>query len=297
MGQVWAAEKPRESKNIGGAYEAALRLPAAGSMSVLRVFLFFFILGSLLGCAEALDPVPPITSALDAGMERARRDSVLALLTGADRGALDAAFGKLSGFEYERRAVVRQLDETGELMAERVWSDRFEGTGASRRRLVVSADSMGRFADGFFGRFSDRAVPEESDSELAPFILPTDAPYLTGRGREAYRFRFLADSVAHDLRFRRVLIEVDPNEPGRHQLRRIQITLDPTAEYIVGASVLFDHHSLLYRERSRFDFRLQPADTVWLPDRLDMESRIGSGAFDERHFRVHLVWSNLRPAS
>lgn len=263
-------------------------------MPFARFFVFVSILVSLIGCIKEPDPIAPITVRLDSDAERTLRDSVLVVLTGADRRELDAAFGKLAAFVYERKAEVRQMDATGAVVARRSWVDRFEGEESARRQTVVSADSAGRFAKGLFGRFAGRAVPNESETELAPFILPTDPPYLTGRGREAYRFRLLSDSVAHDLTLQRVLIEVDPDEPGRHRLRRIQIDIEPVSRAIVGARVLFDHHSLLYRERSLFDFRLQPVGATWLPEHLEMESRIGSTVFDDRHFFVRIGWPSLQ---
>lgn len=253
----------------------------------LRSLFLLLLLPALAACGRSAPA--PLSSA-----EIAERDSVLALLNGADADALAAAFERLDAFRYRVVVQTEQFDE-GEPIAQRALIAEVIPTADGPSADVVQIDSAGAFDYGRFAAFASETPPNPLPAENpAALVLPDDPAYLDPRGRETFAFRFAADTLLGDRRVQVLTVEAREDDQA---LRRARLYLDD-AGALVGVRLQRRTESVIFSERSNTTILLQPGPAGgWLPHLTRAETSLGALFTDDRRFRLTRRYTDFQPAA
>ena len=213
--------------------------------------------------------------AFESDEEAAMRDSVLAVLSGANRSFFLTAFDRLSEYEYTRYMRTEQYDDDDFLMAFDEVHIRVEGADAQRISRIERSDSAGNFDFGFFNRFVSQNVESVDPVDLVPYVLPDDIGYESPRNAEKYRYGILPDTLLWDRAAMVVEIKVKPRDGDGLNIRTVRQYIDRETNALIAVYLERIDLALLFREESAFYVDLRPApDGVFVPNNTRFQTRI-----------------------
>lgn len=241
----------------------------------MRPSVLFALLLLLAACGRT--ETPPLTDA-----EAAEHARALAFVERVDREALDEAFDRLARVPHTVEERLTQLDRDGRPTAHRTRRLAIEG----ERAETVAADSAGTIDFGNFGRFLAVDDLDAVPANPVPHLFPDDPPYLTPQGREAYQFRFAADTTIARRILRVVTVAARPGVGDGQALRRAHLYVDPGTNRLVGLRAWRHSDTLLFGETSRFALLLRPSPVGWIPAEADYTIAVRGALTATRHFRL-----------
>lgn len=236
-----------------------------------RAFLFLGVVvvaSGLVACGDR-------AGAFQSDEEAAVRDSVLTVLSDADRSFFMTAFDRLSDYEYIRYMRTEQYDEDDYLLAFDEVQIRVEGADAQRVTRIERTDSAGSFDFGLFNRFVSENVESVDPVDLVPYVLPDDIGYKSPRNAKKYSYRILPDTLLWDRQAMVVEINAKPESGDGLNIRIVRQYIDRETNVLVAVYLERVDLALLFREESAFYVDLRPApDGVFLPNNTRFQTRI-----------------------
>lgn len=209
---------------------------------------------------------------------------------GLDTQAFREAWRRIQARDHGRTTRVEQLDETGRPVAFREWVVRF--TAADSHEVVVSADSSGAFRFGMLDAFAPDGAGAPEAVDLAPYVLPDDAPYLSARNREKYAVARLPDSAAFGRPLQRIQVRAVPGPGDAESVRRVLYVLVGEGREVLAVQTEREDAALLFTERSRAYAGMRPDETGGLlPSVSWYETWIRPRFGTDRRFRITTTWT------
>jgi hypothetical protein len=226
----------------------------------------------------------------EAGRAPAPGDAGLwAEVEGLDTQAFREAWRHVQARDHGRTTRVEQLDETGRPVAFREWVVRF--TAADSQDVVVRTDSSGGFRFGMLDAFAADGAGAPRPVDLAPYVLPDDAPYLSARNREKYQVARLPDSTAFGRPLQRIQVRALPGPGDAEPVRRVLYVLVGEGREILAVQTEREDAALLFTERSRAYAGMRPDEAgVLLPSVSWYETWIRPRFGKDRRFRITTTW-------
>ena len=239
---------------------------------------------TLLGCGRTPDAAPEATGAV---VSEAGRDSVLAALLSIDRTAFDHAFETLNRYSFTRHRRTEQIDDDDRVIAFTERVVRFKKEGDGHRAVLVEADSGGTFDYGFFNRFVSENVKDVAPLDLAPYLLPEEPAFLLPRNRDAFDYRFLADTLLWDVTARVIEVHARPGTGDEQSLRHVRLFVDRNTGALIALAVDRTDRALLFREESRYFVHIRPTQRGdMVPYTTRYRTRIRTPFHAPRQFRT-----------
>lgn len=233
----------------------------------------------LFGCGRKSGHVPgqafyPV-SANPYLQSSAERDSVFSLLGAVNQEPFRFAFDRLTRRNFTRYTRIEQFDRDDFLVAYEEHMVRHGASGDARTFEVLDVDSAGTFNYGYFSRFVSETMPMQDPPNLAAYILPDEPAYLSERNRDAYVYRFLADTLMWDVVARVIEIRAKPKDGDGQNVRRVRLYVDRGSKALIGMYMERVDLAMFFREESRFYVHIRPSsDGSWVPYNTRFETRI-----------------------
>jgi len=204
---------------------------------------------ALAGCLDTAPAAPPAAADAEA----------FALLEAVDRSAVAAAFARLDGVAYRAEQTVMIGDSSED--------------GRETTTLVHADGALRTTAHQATGSLAGGEAPEDPAGVRDPIAtaLSDDPPFLDPAARGAYAVAILGDTLVGGARFR--LVEAVLADTGRELgVRRVWAAVDGTGR-VASVEVERTAASVLYDETSRVRVDLAPVGGVWLPRRIETDTR------------------------
>lgn len=195
---------------------------------------------------------PGCTSSDERSIPPARQgvDPVYAQLQTIDVDSFRDAFDSLSQYAFVREIRTVQTTATGEVLARKVETVRYDKKNGERETSLLSADSTGQFDYGFFGSFSTQQDLPSEPVDVGEFLLPDELPYLQARNLEAYTFASAPDTNLAGRRVRTVEVRVRPEATGDFPIRYVRHYFDPDTGRLIGLYLERESRTLLFTEQT-----------------------------------------------
>jgi hypothetical protein len=254
-----------------------------GSRPVIRTLLYaLFALGCLLllfGCGRQGASIPGqafyAVSANPYLQNSAERDSIFSVLRTINQEHFRYAFDRLATRNFTRYTRIEQFDRDDYLIAYDEHVVRHGTSGGARTFEVLDVDSAGDFDYGYFSRFVSETIPMQDPPNLAAYILPDEPAYLSERNRDAYLYRFLADTLMWDVVAQVVEIRAKPKDGDGQNVRRVRFYIDRSSKALIGMHMERIDLAMFFREESRFYVHIRRSpDGSWVPYNTRFETRI-----------------------
>ena len=224
------------------------------------------------------------------------REKVLSLLTKLDKEPIFGAYSNLISTNYTRYQRTEQFDDLNYLVAFREQVIRHEGPESDRRYRRLDSDSSGAFDFGFFKSFVSVNAPNQDPSDLTPFVLPEDPPYLSPRNVDAYLFRFKSDTLMWNRRAAVLEVRALPEVGDGLNIRRVRMYVDRQENILMGVQLERIDLALLFREESSYFIHIQPTeDDNWVPHNTRFETRIIMPFKPPQLYRTVSTYYNITP--
>lgn len=251
----------------------------------------FSIIAILLLLLSGCYPERPPAQALPE-VSPEEREEALALAEAADRASLEAAFDRLSRHPHTLRERLHQFDADGRVNAYRRRTVDVDGP----ERETVFAEQEGTFDFGAFGRFVSFEDMDRLPENPVPFLLPEDPPYLTARGREAYRFALAPDTTIGGRAVRVVRVDALPDEGDDQAVRGARLFVDSATGDLVGVILRRASQNVLFGEQSTLELMLAPGPGGgWLPRTTDYRVAVRAALTATRRFQLQRDYSYEAP--
>jgi hypothetical protein len=245
--------------------------------SVLLVALALVLASAACGTEAGRAPVPG-----EAGL--------WAEVEGLDTQAFREAWRRVHARDHGRTTRVEQLDGAGRPVAFREWVVRF--TAADSQDVLVRTDSSGAFRFGMLDAFAPEGAGAPEAVDLAPYVLPDDAPYLSARNREKYEVARLPDSTAFGRPLQRIQVRALPGPGDAEPVRRVLYVLVGEGREVLAVQTEREDAALLFTERSRAYAGMRPDEAgVLLPSVSWYETWIRPRFGTDRRFRITTIWT------
>ena len=192
--------------------------------------------------------------------EATKVDSVATLLSGVDDTAFRAAFTGIDDYRYTRYTRTEQFDTDDYLVAFRENVFRAGWEEGIRQINVQQEDSAGTFDFGFFDRFTSSNMSGLDPVDLVQYLLPEDPPYLLGRNREKYEWRFLPDTLLWDTQAKVIEVKARRQKGDGENIRKVRHYVDRTTNELIAMYLERIDLALLFREESQFYVHMRRAD-------------------------------------
>ncbi|MFT4604193.1 MAG: hypothetical protein ACI9W4_000921 [Rhodothermales bacterium] len=251
----------------------------------LAAFASFFI---LTGCLDK-------TGELGAG-EATKVDRVATLLSGVTDTAFRSAFSGIDNYRYTRYTRTEQFDTDDFLVAFRENVYRADWEGGARQINVQQEDSAGTFDFGFFDRFTSSNMSGLDPVDLVQYLLPEDPPYLLGRNREKYEWRFLPDTLLWDTQAKVIEVKARRLKGDGENIRKVRHYVDRTTNELIAMYLERIDLALLFREESQFFVHMRrAADGQLVPHNTRFQTHIRTPFETDSKFRTVSTYYELEP--
>ncbi len=228
--------------------------------------------------------------------EATKVDSVATLLSGVDDTAFRAAFTGINDYRYTRYTRTEQFDTDDYLVAFRENVYRAGWEEGVRQINVQQEDSAGTFDFGFFDRFTSSNMSGLDPVDLVQYLLPEDPPYLLGRNREKYEWRFLPDTLLWDTQARVIEVKARRFKGDGENIRKVRHYVDRTTNELIAMYLERIDLALLFREESQFYVHMRRADDGKLvPHNTRFQTHIRTPFETDSKFRTVSTYYELEP--
>jgi len=285
-------------------YDRIGPLPSLIRMNHTSCLLTLLALSWMLlpGCrTPTREPVPSSQTATNDTLlqDDGERDAVLAALQHMKQDALRQAFAGLPNYRYTLYTRTEQFDDTHHRTAFAEHVRHIDRRDGGRTYTVLQADSGGTFNSSALGRFMTSGAEMPEATTLADYVLLEDPPYLAARNRDAFAYRFRADTLLGGLATQVIEVYARPNEEGKAQsIRRAHLYLDRDRDELVALYLERVEGSLLFGEASRLYLRIRPAPGGgWVPYQVQIRTHLRLPFRTPQRFRTLSTYYNYEPIS
>lgn len=212
-------------------------------------------------------------------------------LDSMDTAAFEAAWARLSGRSYERYVRYEQFDDRDRRTARREIVVRSRmGESPS---VVVRGDSSGAFSYGAFDPVVSGKTAVPASVDMAPYVFPDEAPYLSPRNRDKYAIEVLPDTVLDGTTVHRIDIRAVAGDGDEEPIRHARFFVSADRERLVAAMLERIDPALLFTEQSRVYVQMQPDGQDLVPYLARYETWIRARVGRDRRFRLVSAWYDV----
>ncbi len=219
-------------------------------------------LGLLISCSP---PLPPPSEA-----KRETANAALELLSKNQKNEIHTAFEEIADWSYIRH----ERTENRSAQNYESYTHAVKVDPANSTEILVGSDSI--------------ALTDLSG--LIHAMVPVDPPYLAERFKDEFSYAIREDTIYWSRPAYEIKIQA---RSGSTQGKVIASHIyDAASHKLIAANLHNFSSTVLFKESSRYQFQLQPIDTIWVPYRLNAQVTLNLPFGREQVFARNVTFYN-----